>query len=741
MFVEHDDDSIGECRDEPTPCQPDSGPLDEETATKRAKEILMAREQPTVSSPSSDKENDVKINSVIKEEGGKTYSKKPATVLKQKVLSANNGSLSVGTEQTKEEKVDIQTQSVEEKMDTTDIPKELPWGACLASGPDCPVHSAILPRTHWAFFNEVSDIDKLIDGLNTRGIREGELKDRMIEQRERIEKKVKKCPQYLIRDEEENEELETQYIEEVTKRREKVSKYSGIEALPIGTSMTDIIELSLRDQILELEEKIYLGSLGQLKVEDRVAWQNAITTRTYEMGCDELVWGEGDKIDIEGLTSEQTRPGTPDSDSSGGNIVVRQLAAAILQVGQMITDAEKFLKEPLGEDEKEKKKRLKREEDLKKKKEKAAEDEEEDDDEEPDEKVLMTAVKRWEKNIMTSTNFGQLFIHLTTLDNSIVWSKSIMNTKCKICRKKTDSEKMLLCDGCDRGYHMYCLKPKLKSIPTGEWFCPECKPKERTRSPKKKVRRVFSSTEEDTEEDVEQQEDDELDDEEVVVPKKKKNSRKRILASEDEEEEVVVKKKSTKGKKTDKAGLANLLGKRRAAGRGEDKRRQEDEDEDDFEEDDDEPKSRRASKKKGKDLEENKENTRNKRRREDDDDGELNSIALDDLLKAMLHHDDGWPFDRPISKQDAPDYHLLVKTPMDLQTIRTRLDSMSHYLSNQAVIDDIKLVFSNCYQYNREEAEEYECALTLEKFFQKELKKAGIVDESESKGRSAKRRK
>ena len=35
-----------------------------------------------------------------------------------------------------------------------------------------------------------------------------------------------------------------------------------------------------------------------------------------------------------------------------------------------------------------------------------------------------------------------------------------------------------------------------------------------------------------------------------------------------------------------------------------------------------------------------------------------------------MKHKDGWPFDRPITKQDAPDYHLCVKTPIDLSTIR-----------------------------------------------------------------------
>merc|ERR1711874_357501 len=96
---------------------------------------------------------------------------------------------------------------------------------------------------------------------------------------------------------------------------------------------------------------------------------------------------------------------------------IQQLAAAILQVGQMIVDHEKYLKQPLGEDEKERKKRLKKEEDARKRKEEAEEEDEEGDQVE----VVMTPFKRWEKSLMSSTNLGQLFIHLTSLDNSIVW--------------------------------------------------------------------------------------------------------------------------------------------------------------------------------------------------------------------------------------------------------------------------------------------------------------------------------
>merc|ERR1712173_243755 len=111
-------------------------------------------------------------------------------------------------------------------------------------------------------------------------------------------------------------------------------------------------------------------------------------------------------------------------------------------------------------------------------------------------------------SLMSSTSYAQLFVHLTTLDSSIIWSKSILNTKCRICRRKTDPEHMLLCDGCDRGHHLYCLKPKLKKIPDDDWYCTECKPKMRIRSPKKKHRKVFEEEEPEEEEDEEEEEED-----------------------------------------------------------------------------------------------------------------------------------------------------------------------------------------------------------------------------------------
>jgi len=53
----------------------------------------------------------------------------------------------------------------------------------------------------------------------------------------------------------------------------------------------------------------------------------------------------------------------------------------------------------------------------------------------------------------------------------------VLNSKaCSVCLSTEDDEKMLLCDGCDEGFHLHCLDPPLVKVPKDEhWFCKICK--------------------------------------------------------------------------------------------------------------------------------------------------------------------------------------------------------------------------------------------------------------------------
>lgn len=80
-------------------------------------------------------------------------------------------------------------------------------------------------------------------------------------------------------------------------------------------------------------------------------------------------------------------------------------------------------------------------------------------------------------------SFSQLFINVYILEKSINWDLSAMITanKCKVCRRKAN-EQMILCDFCNKGYHIYCLSPPINSVEEveGDWFCPICLPRPST---------------------------------------------------------------------------------------------------------------------------------------------------------------------------------------------------------------------------------------------------------------------
>jgi len=46
------------------------------------------------------------------------------------------------------------------------------------------------------------------------------------------------------------------------------------------------------------------------------------------------------------------------------------------------------------------------------------------------------------------------------------------------------------------------------------------------------------------------------------------------------------------------------------------------------------------------------------------------------------------------------DYYKVITNPMDLGTIKKRLESF-HYVNGQECIDDFSLMFTNCYKYNK----------------------------------------
>ncbi|XP_008573705.1 PREDICTED: bromodomain adjacent to zinc finger domain protein 2A isoform X4 [Galeopterus variegatus] len=59
------------------------------------------------------------------------------------------------------------------------------------------------------------------------------------------------------------------------------------------------------------------------------------------------------------------------------------------------------------------------------------------------------------------------------LEHSLCLLTTLVQT-CLVCRKGDNDEFLLLCDGCDRGCHIYCHRPKMEAVPEGDWFCAVC---------------------------------------------------------------------------------------------------------------------------------------------------------------------------------------------------------------------------------------------------------------------------
>uniref|UniRef100_A0A8C2WRN4 Bromodomain adjacent to zinc finger domain 2B n=1 Tax=Cyclopterus lumpus TaxID=8103 RepID=A0A8C2WRN4_CYCLU len=90
------------------------------------------------------------------------------------------------------------------------------------------------------------------------------------------------------------------------------------------------------------------------------------------------------------------------------------------------------------------------------------------------EEEVAHGMKVWRKALTEVRSAAQLAMCIQQLQKSIAWERSIMKVYCQMCRKGDNEDLLLLCDGCDKGCHTYCHKPKITTIPEGDWYCPAC---------------------------------------------------------------------------------------------------------------------------------------------------------------------------------------------------------------------------------------------------------------------------
>ncbi|XP_057674044.1 bromodomain-containing protein 3-like isoform X2 [Corythoichthys intestinalis] len=115
------------------------------------------------------------------------------------------------------------------------------------------------------------------------------------------------------------------------------------------------------------------------------------------------------------------------------------------------------------------------------------------------------------------------------------------------------------------------------------------------------------------------------------------------------------------------------------------------------------------------------------------------------VVKAVWKHHFAWPFYHPVDAValNLPDYHRIITNPMDLGTIKQRLEN-NYYWSASECLQDFNTMFSNCYIYNKPTDDIVLMALALEKIY---LQKVAQIPQKEvellphtAKGKGTKKR-
>uniref|UniRef100_A0A7N8XBI5 Bromodomain adjacent to zinc finger domain, 2Ba n=1 Tax=Mastacembelus armatus TaxID=205130 RepID=A0A7N8XBI5_9TELE len=274
------------------------------------------------------------------------------------------------------------------------------------------------------------------------------------------------------------------------------------------------------------------------------------------------------------------------------------------------------------------------------------------------EEEVAHGMKVWRKALSEVRSAAQLAMCIQQLQKSIAWERSIMKVYCQMCKKGDNEDLLLLCDGCDKGCHTYCHKPKITSIPEGDWYCPACISK--VSPPSKPIASSGGGSKKgEAKKNGKQAGNGEVSEDDSAsassTPKKgaKDTSRKRkteesplALTTANQESPVCVKRAKTARDNNRDLGLCRVL------------------------------------------------------------------------LAELERHQDAWPFLTPVNLKSVPGYKKVIKKPMDFSTIREKLVS-SQYQNLETFIIDVNLVFDNCEKFNEDNSDIGRAGHNMRKFFEK----------------------
>lgn len=72
-------------------------------------------------------------------------------------------------------------------------------------------------------------------------------------------------------------------------------------------------------------------------------------------------------------------------------------------------------------------------------------------------------------------------------------------------------------------------------------------------------------------------------------------------------------------------------------------------------------------------------------------------------MEELENHGDAWPFLLPVNTKQFPSYRKVIKKPMDLSTMRGKVQDGS-YKSREDFSMDARLIFDNCETFNEDDS-------------------------------------
>uniref|UniRef100_A0A4W5NU45 Bromodomain adjacent to zinc finger domain, 2A n=1 Tax=Hucho hucho TaxID=62062 RepID=A0A4W5NU45_9TELE len=274
------------------------------------------------------------------------------------------------------------------------------------------------------------------------------------------------------------------------------------------------------------------------------------------------------------------------------------------------------------------------------------------------ESEITSRLRTWRQALDRCRSAPQLCLCLLQLEKAIAWERSVVKVTCQVCRKGDNDEYLLLCDCCDRGCHMYCLRPKVTQVPEGDWFCPTC----------------FSKAS-----------DGESPHSNQRSSKQRTRVKKRRYEDDSSDEETVPSRRSVGGD-----GMAM---RHKDSG----------------------PASSSSSRYSGDGGCTTGFSPAKRRRMTTRNQPDLTYCEI--ILMEMESHADAWPFLEPVNPRMVPGYRRIIKNPMDFLTMRERL-LQGGYCSCEEFAADAHLVFNNCELFNEDTSEVGMAGHSMKLFFE-----------------------